>query len=350
MNFLEGKSQAERNKIIAASLLGVLALIALYFAFGRGFFGGGSTAALPTTSPGPQRPAGGDRSAGRVPTTAAQNLEWISTPVEYRPGSFGSPDAGRNIFAFYEPPPPGSIPTQPTTFRTPEPTPTPPIFVAYVTPQNIYAGGRSFRLEINGEKFSRETRVYFSQTQLPTTFISEQRLAAEVPANMIMVEGSRQIYVQTADGKLFSNQLILNVQPPPKPQFQFVGAIARRLGNNDTAVFRDTEKRDEFSARLNDVVANRFRVLSISPEAVLLEDVNLGFRHRLELFRPAPGTFVIPPPVTAPQPGFIPGRGFDPSLIQRINRPSNAAPANAAPQDQKPDDDDEEPNDGSDKP
>lgn len=338
--------------MIAAALLGILALVSLYFAFGRGLFGGTSTAAPPSATRETTRSPAGERSARSVPTTDAQNQEWLSTPVEYRPGSFSSPDAGRNIFAFYEPPPPGSILPVPTPFPTPIPTPPPPLFVAYVTPQNIYAGGRSFRLEVNGDKFTRDTRIYFSQTQLPTTFLNEQRLAAEIPANMIATEGSRQIIVQSPDGKLYSNQLILNVQPPPKPQFQFVGAIARRLGNNDTAVFRDTEKRNEFSARLNDVVANRFRVLSISPEAVLLEDVNLGFRHRLELYRPPPGTLVSGPP-TISQPGFIPGRGFDPTLIQRAPRvvvPSNSAPANATPQTQKDDEEDDEPNDGQDKP
>lgn len=350
MEFLQGKSAAERNKLIIAVFLGVLALISLYLAFGGGLFGG-STASPPPSPQAQSRSNGGDTRASRAPTVDAQNSEWLSTPVEYRPGTFGSPDAGRNIFAFYEPPPPGSISVQPTPFPTPVPTPTPPVFVAYVTPQNIFAGGRSFRLEVNGDNFSRETRVYFSQTQLPTTFINEERLAAEVPANMIATEGGRQIFVQSPDGKLYSNQLVLNVQPPPKPQFQFVGAIARRLGNNDTAVFRDEAKRNEFSARLNDVVANRFRVLSISPEAVLLEDVNLGFRHRMELYRPPPGTFVTQPVVQ--QPGFQPGRGFDPTLIQRAPRvvvPSNAAPANAARQEQKDDEDDEEPDDGSDKP
>jgi hypothetical protein len=41
MPVLEGKSTSERNKIIAAVLLGVLALVSLWFAFGASI--GGST-------------------------------------------------------------------------------------------------------------------------------------------------------------------------------------------------------------------------------------------------------------------------------------------------------------------
>ena len=47
--------------------------------------------------------------------------------------------------------------------------------------------------------------------------------------------------------------------------------------------------KNPISARLNDVVAGRFRLKSISSEEVVFEDVNLGFRHKLAFYRPAPG-------------------------------------------------------------
>ena len=65
--------------------------------------------------------------------------------------------------------------------------------------------------------------------------------------------------------------------------------IARKRGNNDTAYFQETGKPLPFGARLNDVVSGRFRLVSISSGEVVFEDTSLGFRHRLALYRPAPG-------------------------------------------------------------
>jgi hypothetical protein len=55
MALLEGKTSTERNKIIAAGVLGVVALIALYMAFGSAFFRGSSaTSVTVKTSPTPK--------------------------------------------------------------------------------------------------------------------------------------------------------------------------------------------------------------------------------------------------------------------------------------------------------
>ncbi len=301
MNIFEGKSPEERNKIIAAAVLGVLALGSLFFAFGPSLRGSSTTVTV-TASPSPS-PSSRDRElrAVTMPSQSQQDFEYESTPIFYRPGSFMAPDPGRNIFAFYEPPlptpyVPTPIPVEP--MRTPVPTPTPPFLLAYVMPQNVYAGSRAFRLEIHGDKFTPESRVYFSQSPLPTQFISPQRLAVEVPANFIASEGPRQIIIQTPDGKLYSNQIFFNVQAPPRPAFQYIGLIARRMANNDTAYFTEPGRPAPFTARLNDVVGGRFRLTSISTENVILQDVNLGFTHTLALVRPDPATLqsTLPPP------------------------------------------------------
>jgi hypothetical protein len=65
--------------------------------------------------------------------------------------------------------------------------------------------------------------------------------------------------------------------------------IARKRYNNDTAYFQEQGKNTPVGARLNDIVGGRFRVASISASEVVLEDVSLGFRHKLALYRPAPG-------------------------------------------------------------
>jgi hypothetical protein len=89
---------------------------------------------------------------------------------------------------------------------------------------------------------------------------------------------------------MYSNQVMLNVQAPPKPQFQYIGMIARARYNNDTAYFLEPGKQVPIGARLNDVVAGRYRVTNISSAETVLEDVQLGFKHRIPLQKAATGT------------------------------------------------------------
>jgi hypothetical protein len=131
--------------------------------------------------------------------------------------------------------------------------------------------------------------ILFNGNQLPTTFVSPQKLFADVPSNFISGQGSATIMVNTPDGKLYSNQFILNIQAPPTPQLQYIGMIGRKRANNDTAYFQELGKNAPFGARLTDVVGGRFRVTSISPSEVIFEDITLGFHHKLALYRPAPG-------------------------------------------------------------
>ena len=100
---------------------------------------------------------------------------------------------------------------------------------------------------------------------------------------------------------------MLDVQAPPKPGFQYIGMIARKRSNNDTAYFQEPGKQTPTSARLNDVVAGRFRLLSISAQETVLEDATLGFRYKLPLFTPPPGS-VQPGGGRSPQmPNGFPG-------------------------------------------
>src|SRR4029079_405895 len=100
-----------------------------------------------------------------------------------------APEPGRNIFAFYEPPLPcPTCPTptpKPIITPTPTPPPHPPITLAAVTPQNVYAGVNGFRLEIGGDKFDPTARIYFNGSEVPSHFISPQKMTADVPASMV---------------------------------------------------------------------------------------------------------------------------------------------------------------------
>ena len=310
--------------MIAAGALGLIALIALYLAFGRSMFGSGTATAKPNASPTPATKAvASTRTDTVMPTTSEQDFTYQTTPVMYNGGPSG-PDPGRNIFAFYEPPKPCTPgkdcppPTpKPVVVPTPTPVPTPPIQITSVNPQMVWAGQQGFRLEVNGVAIPAESRIYFNGTQLPTTVVNGQRLVAEIQSNLISQEGGRQIIVQTPDNKLYSNSLMLTVQAPPTPQFQYVGAILRARANNDTAIFERQGK--AFSQRLNDVIDDRFRLVSISRPEVVVEDTQLGFRYRIALSKPqgsgGAGGGVGPPKGGVGDNNFVP---FDPNSQKEI--------------------------------
>ncbi len=313
MAFVDIKNPAERNKLIAAILLGVVALAALYFAFGRGLFGSSTTAATKST-PTPRPSVSPGKDNFKLPSAEEQNFNDETTPIVYMPGSSGAPPAGRNIFAFYEPPVPTPYVPTPTPAQkptaTPTPTPTPAFLVGYIGPENVYAGSRGFRLEVNGDGFTPDSRIYFSQTEMPTTYVNGQKLVTDIPANLIASEGSRQIIIQTPDGKKYSNQVMLSVQAPPRPQFSYIGMIGRKRFNNDTAYFLESGKTTPFGARLNDVVGS-FRLVSILPAEVIFVDVNLGFRHKVAVTKQASSGSSGPAgPIT--NNGFGPGGGMPP--------------------------------------
>jgi hypothetical protein len=292
MSIFEGKTPAERNKMIAAAVLGVVSLAALYFAFGSSFFGSSTTTSISvkvSPTPRPNAPAvPGDRA---LPTVDEQNFLYQTTPVVYIPGNSFAPDAGRNIFAFYEPPPPcldcPPPPPKPSpTPPPPSPPPTPPIYIA-AAPQSVFAGSKAFSLEVSGNEFPADARIYFNQNEMPTKYVGPQKLTTEVPANYITQAGPRQIIVQTPDGKMYSNQVMLTIMAPPKPSLQYIGMIGRKRYNNDTAYFVEQGSDKPVGRRLNDVISGRFRLIDISTNEVVFEDVTLGFKHRVALSKTA---------------------------------------------------------------
>ncbi len=297
MKIFEGKTPTEKKKIIAAIVLGVMALLALGYTFGGSFFGRKtdvkvSVSPTPKGAASPSKP--GNPTVSSLPSEQEVNFAYATTVVPNPVVPF-APEAGRNIFAFREPPPktpysPTPIPEPPTP-KPATPTPTPPQTITYFQPREVFTGARAFLLEINGDKFTPDTRIIFNGGEIPTTFVSSQRLTANIPGNFISSGGIRTIMVRTPDGKLYSNQIMLNVLEPPTPQLQYIGAKLAARANNNTAYFQESGKDKPFSARLNDRVG-RFRLISISSEEVVFEDAVLDFKpkHRLPLVRPAAGT------------------------------------------------------------
>ena len=284
MALFEGKTPAERNKLILAMALGVIAFISLsYMLFGS------------SSSPTPRRTTAvnsNTRTSTQVPVPTTTSTP-IQSPNEVRSESEtlaltqpvifnwqlpAVPEPNRNIFAFYVPPP-KPTPT-PTPEPTPEPTPPPPLELASVSPSQVFARTGDFKLEVSGNKFTPAAHIFIDDVEIPTRYISPQQLSANVPAQLIGNPGTRQIVVRTPDGQLYSNPAQLNVSAPPTPNYTYVGIIGSKR-YNDTAVLKDNSTRQLLNAQRGDVLGGRFRVTSISEREVALVDNTLRVKHTL---------------------------------------------------------------------
>lgn len=350
MKLFEGKSPTERNKIIAAIVIGALAVLALGNMLFSPFSGGKKNITV-NVSPSPTASASPNRNGDTVVTALPKQNEIddiytrIPVSMQYPPSAA---DAGRNIFAFYEPPIP--TPFSPTPFvektpktPTPIPVPTPNLILSYISKQSVYAGDRGFKLDVGGDKFTPDTYIFFNGTQLPTTFVSPQQLSAEIPANYIAGAGQKTIEIRSADSKLFSNPIYFNVQAPPLPQFSYIGIVSRKRGNNDTAYVMEQGKTLPSTYRLNDLIGGRFRLVSISPAKLLVQDIQLGFLapYSMELVKgsgQSSSTTTTTRPTNPNFPdGFNPNPQINPQCPPGI--PCNNLKPYPTPQPQKSDDD-----------
>ncbi|HYP54217.1 MAG TPA: IPT/TIG domain-containing protein [Pyrinomonadaceae bacterium] len=295
MGLVEGKTTAERNKTIAALALGLVALVVV----ARMLFGGGSTT---TTTTRTTRNANSNarQPAGAANATANDAPLYVPREILYEPRSPGVPTVGRNIFAFYIAPTPAPKPVVIPSTPEPTPTPTPPLLISNVTPPNVYARTGDFTLQISGDKFTPQVRVFFNLQELPTRFVGPQQLTAQVPAQLIANPGPAQIVVRTPDGVLFSNIGLVNIAQPPMPDLQFVGVLIRPRGN-DTAMLKD-RKGELHNVQRGDLVGGRFRVTSIAAARVELTDSQLKIKHTIPFSEQRGGPGGQPPRPPTPPP------------------------------------------------
>jgi hypothetical protein len=312
MAFLEGKTPKERRNLILAVALGSVAVLGILYNF---VLSGSKTVkrtgGTTTTATGRATTSASPTAA----TTAAPNIEDIRqyqapSPIVYERVSFGDPVPGRNIFAYYVPPvrPVNTAvaTNSPVITETPTPTPvpSPPIFVAGVAPSSVYARTGDFALEVAGDKFTPESRVFLNGAEVPTTFENPQRLRAQISSAVISSEGGRSVLVRTPDGSLFSNVVNLNVLPPPAPPFTYVGLLGKR-NNKDTAVLKNRTN-ELLSVQRDDVVGGRFRLTAITEQSVELTDTELRVKHSLPFLEarnlaggnPQMERQISPPPVS----------------------------------------------------
>jgi hypothetical protein len=280
MALFEGKTPAERNKMIAAMVLVPAALLSVLYLL----FGGGSSRPAPRNTN-----VNAARAQASPPPTVSTRGDHL-TPGDLRDdqimprpliASYTPPDVPapeRNIFAFYVPPPTPSPTPKPSP--EPSPTPPPPLLLAAISPANVYARQSDFTLEVSGDKFTPAVRISINGTEVPTRYINPQQLSANVPSAFITSEGPRQVTVRTPDGKLYSNTATLNVAAAPVPNFQYIGLLGGRR-YNDTAILKDKTSREIANVQRGGVVGGRFRVTSISEREITLIDTNLRIKHTI---------------------------------------------------------------------
>jgi len=277
---------SEKKKLIAAAALGLVALIFLWWTFiGFGSSSNSRATVRPAASPTPPRNTAGSRPANNNPrpsdpaTAAAADLS-LYREVNFVPSSYNAPEARRNIFAYYIPPP---KPSPTPKIEVPSPTPPPPILLASVSPANAYARSGDFKLDVAGDKFTGDTRIYMDGRELPTTFVNPQQLSTTVPAAFIGAPGQRQIAVRTPDNRLYSNQVTLSVAAAPVPNYTYVGIISPITRVGDTALVQDKANKSIIGVQRGDLLSNRFRVTSVSDKELVLMDATLKIQHKLAM-------------------------------------------------------------------
>lgn len=269
----------ERNKMILAAGLGVVALLFLWWTF----FGFGSSKPATVRPAGQPTPAVTRGTAVKPPPPSIveikeSDLEQLR-PINASMPPVSAPEPKRNIFVYYEPPPPTP---KPTFIPTPTPTPVPPVLLASLSQSNVYARTGDFTLEVSGDKFTPQLRVVIDNTELPTRYINPQQLVATVPGNLIANPGGRQVMVRSSDGKLYSNTQSISVTAPPTPNYSYIGIFGTRR-YVDTAILQDKSSKETLNVQRGDLLGGRFRVTSISEKEVVVVDSTLKVKHTLAM-------------------------------------------------------------------
>lgn len=267
----------EKKKLIWASILGLVALVFLWWTFIG--FGSSSPTANPraTTTPTPRR---GTPAATNPNDQSATLNELVATlrEVHMIQANTNVPEAQRNIFAFYEP----VKVVKAVVTPTPTPTPTPPLLLASVSPSNVYARTAEFTLEASGDKFTPDVRIFIDGRELQTKYRGPQQVSATVPAQVIASPGSRSVTVRSPDGRIYSNPMPINVAQPPTPNYGYIGLISSRP-RVDIALLQDLSTKAVISAQRGEVFGGRFRLTSIADKEIVFVDTNLKIQHKITM-------------------------------------------------------------------
>jgi hypothetical protein len=279
MELVDFRRPGEKKKVIWAGVLGFVAILFLWWTF----VGFGSRNTTPSRTAATSSNLGNRNPQSTRPAAAPDTPQVISIndlqSIVLSTSLPKVPEPRRNIFAYSEKP----VVEKPATVTAlPSPTPTPPVLLAGISPSNVYAKTADFTLELSGDKFSPEMRVYVDDREVPTKYKGPQQISASVAAAIIANPGVRQITVRTPDSRLYSAQVGLSVAPPPTPNYSYVG-IFGTMHHVDTALLQDKNNKEILSVQRGDLLSGRFRVTSISEKEVVFVDANLKIKHTLAM-------------------------------------------------------------------
>jgi hypothetical protein len=145
---------------------------------------------------------------------------------------------------------------KPTTKVTPKPNSATPIQKVIIEKKN---GDKITGLFVSGDTNSITIKI--SNTKVPINLNEIKAIRFETETRISVIE------------------------KPSKPQIQYIGMIIRSRYNNDTAYLMEQGKQTPTSAGLNDIIGGRFKVISISVEEVVLEDMIWNLKYQLKVDR-----------------------------------------------------------------
>jgi hypothetical protein len=266
------KSNERRKQILLGALFVVL-IGALYFQFVPGGNKAQVTPPVAARGRATPTPTPASRAGERKVPTISEPLDLASMTNRTGTGD----GSGRNIFIY---PTPTPAPTPKPAPPTPTPIP-PPIKLFSATPGSVFARSPDFNLAVFGEKMPQDGRISINGREFPTTFVSERELRARVTGDAIRSAGSLGILVRSSsDAKLYSNQLPLNVSEPPPPPYRYVGRIEKRTGA--IAVLKAQNDDQILSVAKDAVFGGRWKVVSITPQRIVLEDTTIKVTHTID--------------------------------------------------------------------
>jgi len=281
MELTDFSKPGEKKKLIWAAVLGLIAIVFLWWTF-IGF--GKSTPTAPARTSTTQQTPGNRPSQSRPVNSSSNGTEPQLTNISYMqevvlPGPGPNvPEPKRNIFAYVLKP----VQPAPAVLPSQTPTPTPPVLLANINPQNVYARTADFTLELAGDKFSPDMRVFVDGRELQTKYKGPQQMSATVPAAIIANPGMRDVQVKTQNGSAYSNSAKLSIAPAPTPNYSYVGIIGTPT-HADTAILQDKNNKEILSVQRGDLLSGRFRVTSISEKEIVFMDANLKIKHTLAM-------------------------------------------------------------------
>ncbi|MBO0726062.1 MAG: hypothetical protein J2P52_10720 [Blastocatellia bacterium] len=218
-----------------------------------------------TPSPTPQR-----QTSGTPAPIISQPLDLASMDARGHSGG-----TGRNIFVYPTPTPP---PPPPPPKPIPSPTPWPiPVFSA--NPASVIARTAGFTLTVFGEKMPQDAQGVVNGRAYPTTFVSATQVKISVPAEAIRTPGSLGVTVRSgSDATLFSNPVSIGVTAPPEPPYKYNGLIT--LKNTPmAALIPNGNDEDIINAKKGDVIGGKWKIISITPQKVEIEDTSIKVLH-----------------------------------------------------------------------